>query len=109
MEKLCERDGYASPVNLLLEIGMLPKEKYEQWRGGRVDYLERVCTANLHQLALVLTTARAFALKHGLKQSQTVYVSYGPQKKRLRFSKSGEPGIEKHYATHFVCSKDKKG
>ena len=42
----CQRRGYAAPVDVLMEVGVLPKQKYEDWRFGRVDYLERVCTVN---------------------------------------------------------------
>lgn len=38
----CQRRGYAAPVDVLMEVGVLPKQKYEDWRSGRVDYLERV-------------------------------------------------------------------
>ena len=38
----CQRRGYATPVDVLMEIGVLPKQKYEDWRFGRIDYLERV-------------------------------------------------------------------
>ena len=37
----CQRRGYAAPVDVLMEIGVLPKEKYEDWRRGRIDYLHR--------------------------------------------------------------------
>lgn len=37
----CLRQGCASLVDVLIEIGVLTKEKYEGWRFGRVDYLER--------------------------------------------------------------------
>lgn len=30
----CQRRGYAAPVDVLMEIGVLPKEKYEDWRRG---------------------------------------------------------------------------
>ena len=41
-EQQCQRRGYAAPVDVLMEVGVLPKQKYEDWRSGRVDYLERV-------------------------------------------------------------------
>ena len=49
----CQRRGYAAPVDVLMEIGVLPKEKYEDWRRGRIDYLERVCTVNLRKLSFI--------------------------------------------------------
>ena len=30
----CQRRGYAAPVDVLMEVGVLPKQKYEDWRFG---------------------------------------------------------------------------
>jgi len=43
MYTLIKTNGVASPVGVLMAIGALSKEKYENWRHGRVPYLERVC------------------------------------------------------------------
>lgn len=98
--------GYTAPVDVLMETGILTKEKYEEWRKGNVDYLERVCTTNLSKLALLMHEIRSCAQKMGLKPSISQYRRWGKGPKRpLRFSKSGNPGIEKWYATHFVDEK----
>ena len=40
--RIINRQRWAmSPVDALMEIGVLPKEKYEDRRRGRIDYLER--------------------------------------------------------------------
>ena len=110
----CQRRGYAAPVDVLMEIGVLPKEKYEDWRRGRIDYLERVCTVNLRKLSFIMREIRAYAQKSGLKPSVTVYKQWAVKKKsgqghkpviRLRFGKSGDPDIERWYSTHFVDAK----
>ena len=108
------RRGYATPVDVLMDTGILSKQKYEDWRFGKVDYLERVCTANLKKLSLVLHQMRVYAQKANLKPSFCYYKRWGVKKKGgqgkkpvipLRFSKSENPEIEKWYATHFVDSK----
>lgn len=38
----CQRRGYATPVDVLMEIGVLPKQKYEDWRFGRIELLQAV-------------------------------------------------------------------
>lgn len=110
----CQRRGYAVPVDVLMEAGVLSKQKYEDWRFGRVDYLERVCTVNLRKLSFIMHQMRVYAEKAGLKPSYCYYKQWGAKKKngqghkpviQLRFSKSGAPEIEKWYATHFVDSK----
>ena len=110
----CQRRGYAAPVDVLMEVVVLQKQKYEDWRFGRVDYLERVCTVNLHKLSFIMSQIRAYARKQGLKPSFCYYKQWGVKKKNgqghkpvvpLRFSKSGNAEIEKNYATHYVDSR----
>lgn len=114
MYRQCQKRGYATPVDVLMEIGVLPKKKYEEWRFGQVDYLERVCTVNLRKLSLIMHQMRVYAQKSGLKPSFCYYKRWGVKKKNgqghkpvipLRFSKSGDAKIERWYATHFVDSK----
>ena len=106
----CER-GYAAPVDVLMDLGVLTKQKYEDWRFGRVDYLERVCTVNLHKLSFIMKQIRAYAKTANLKPSFCYYKQWGAKKNGhkttipLRFSKSGAPEIERSYATHFVDAK----
>ena len=107
----CRKRGFAAPVDVLMEVGYLSKQDYENWRYGRVDYLERVCKANLSKLSLVMREMRSYAAKAGLKPSFCYYKRWGTKKKKgqgrkpvipLRFSKSGDAEIERRYATHFV-------
>ena len=114
MYRQCRDRGFAAPVDVLMEIGYLSKKDYENWRYGRVSYLERVCTANLSKLSTVMHQMRVYAKKAGLKPSFCYYKRWGVKKKGgqghkpvipLRFSKSGEPEIERWYATHFVDTK----
>ena len=35
----CKKLGYVDPVDVLMDIGVLPKQKNEGWRNGSVDYL----------------------------------------------------------------------
>ena len=60
---LISQRGYTAPVDVLMEIGILTKQKYEEWRNGRVDYLERVCTSNLSKLSLAMHEIRSCAQK----------------------------------------------
>ena len=114
MYRQCRDRGFAAPVDVLMDIGALQKDKYEDWRFGRISYLERVCTINLHKLSTVRHQMRVYAQKAGLKPSFCYYKQWGTKKKGgqgrksvipLRFSKSGNPDVERWYATHFVDSK----
>jgi hypothetical protein len=100
---LANGKGYAAPVDVLMAIGVLSKADYENWRNGRVDCLERVCKVNLKKLSTINREIRAYAQKHNLKASWTDYRKWGKGENiRLRFSKSGDEGIERLYATHYV-------
>ena len=107
----CRNRGFAAPVDVLMDVGYLSKQDYENWRYGSMDYLERVCKANLSKLSLVMREMRSYATKTGLKPSFCYYKRWGTKKKNgqgrkpvipLRFSKSGNPEIEQRYATHYV-------
>ena len=114
MYRQCRDRGFATPVDVLMDIGVLQKDKYEDWRFGRISYLERVCTINLNKLSTVRHQMRVYAQKAGLKPSFCYYKQWGTKKKGgqgrkpvipLRFSKSSNPDVERWYATHFVDSK----
>lgn len=107
----CQQRGYAAPVDVLMDVGVLSKQKYEEWRYGKVSYLEQVCTCNLRKLSFIMSQIRKYAEKSNLKPSFCYYKQWGTKKKSgqgrkpvipLRFSKSGKEDIERAYATHFV-------
>lgn len=103
MYQSIKKKGYVTLVDVLMDIGMLSKKNYEDWRFGRVDFLERVCRTNLRVLSGIMKEVRAYASKNQLKPSWSCYHQWGKNKdRRLRFSKSGDERIEQNYATHFV-------
>jgi hypothetical protein len=81
----------------------LAKKDYEDWRFGRVDYLEKVCNINLGKLTLINKLIRKYSSELDLKSSWTGYNQFGKGiKRQLRFSKSGDKTIEDSYATHYI-------
>ena len=103
MYDLIKEKDVASPIEVLIAIGVLPKDKYEEWRFGKIPYLEMVCQANLHKLSTINHEIRVFARKNNLKPSWSDYRMWGKGNRvRLRFSKNGVEQIERLYATHYV-------
>ena len=106
MYRQIRKSGFASPVQVLMDVGVLSRADYERWRFGKADYLERVCKINLNKLSLIMKEIRSYARKHGLKASWTFYNQWGVKGKKtsvkLRFSKSGDENIERSYATHYI-------
>ena len=68
-----QKRGYAAPVDVLMDCGVLSKKAYEEWRFGKVPYLERICTVNLKKLSFIMHQIRVYAHKNNLKPSVCVY------------------------------------
>ena len=68
--------------------------------------MEKVVRANLSKISQAMKAFRLWSAEQGLKPSETVYRKWGKGNKRdLRFSKTGNPQIEKAYRTHYVSLK----
>jgi len=92
-----------APVDVLVGMGLLAPEKLEDWRRGRVRYLEAVINCNLMRLSRILWILRFHAHDLNLVPSFTAYVRWGKgPKQRLRFTKTGDANLEEAYARHFV-------
>ena len=78
---------------------MLAPTHLESWRRGRIDFLERVIQGNLQKISEAMKYFRQWAEQKGLQPSET---RYRHRSFELRFSKSGDPGIEKSYRTHYI-------
>lgn len=111
MYQQCRTRGYAAPVDVLIDIGVLTRRCHEDWRYGRVDYLERVCTVNLRTLSEIMKIIRSYAQANHLKPSFCYYKRWGMKTSHgqgnrpvvpLRFSKSKDVRVEQAYATHYV-------
>lgn len=92
-----------APVDVLIGMGLLTREHLDDWRRGRLPYLERVINCNLARLSRLLRILRFHAHDLNLKPSWTAYMRWGKgPKQRLRFTKTGGLKLEESYATHFV-------
>lgn len=108
--ELLREKGYMSFVDLLLRMGKLTQQDYEAWRNRKVPYLEKVVTINLAKIGILLRTLHANSLSGGLRLSHTAYLSWGKgEKVPLRFSKYGDPNLERAWATHFLPSQKRAG
>jgi hypothetical protein len=87
---------------VLVGIGWLPAEQVEAWRRGRVPYLERVAGVNLAKLSTALRLLGAWARRHHLTPSETVYVAWTSDRHRLRFTKTGDAVVERAWRTHWI-------
>jgi hypothetical protein len=94
--------GFVTSIDILVGVGWLAPAAVESWRQGRTDYLERAVVSNLSRISEAMRLFRSWASAKGLKPSETVYVLRRPGRPALRFSKSGDHGVERLYRTHWV-------
>ena len=103
---LLEEKGYIAFVDIFMKLGYLDVVDYEKWRRGQIPYLEKVIKVNLKKIQFVLKSVRQNCERGKLKESRTVYKSWGKgPKKSLRFSKTGAQHIEEVYSTHYLRPK----
>jgi len=93
---------FVTAIDVLVGVGWLEPRRVDEWRQGRVDYLERTTIASLGKISTAMRCLRRCALARGLKPSETAYVARTRDRRPLRFSKSGDPAIERAYRTHWV-------
>ena len=109
-DRCLKAKGYISMVDVLLELGKLSREDYERWRFRQVPFLERVLQGNLAQFNALLRAVQANSARGKLKASWIAYMSWGKGKRLpLRFSKSGDPNLERVYATHYLLPRSAPG
>ncbi len=94
---------HVSAIDILKGTGVLDPTHLESWRKGRVALLERVIQGNLNTISEMMAIFRSWAVERALEPSEAAYVRRAPSGKvDLRFSVSGDAGIERAYRTHYV-------
>lgn len=107
--RLLERTDVIAPVEILMEMGNLRPEDHEDWRRGRVAYMERVFRGNLSKAYRILRIIGFHVHDLNMVPRHTVYHQWGKGSKRvLQFSKSGDPNVEKAYSTHYVWNRSEE-
>jgi hypothetical protein len=96
---------FVTAIDVLVGVGWLTTPQIDRWRQGRVDYLERLVTANLSKISTAMAAFRQWAQKEGLNPSESAYLSRARDHRPLRFSKNCDPRIEAAYRTHWVSPK----
>ena len=104
-ESALHHQHYVSCLDILLGLGWLQLSHVQDWKKGKIPYLEQVIQVNLNKISYAMKCFRSWAHVKGLKPSETVYLARtkGPEKE-LQFSKNGVSTIEKAYRTHFISA-----
>jgi hypothetical protein len=97
---LVERE-FVSAIDVLVGLGWLPPRLVDEWRQGRLDYLEGAMTVQVTKLSTAMRLFHRWAQGRGLVPSETAHVARTRDRRSLRFSASGKPDLERAYRTHW--------
>jgi hypothetical protein len=93
---------YVSPVDVFLGLGWLNPNTARYWQRGQIICLEDALPDNPGRVLQALDLIEAWAGQKALMPSETAYVAKTPQRPALRFSRSGNPALERRYRTHWI-------
>jgi hypothetical protein len=93
---------FVTPIDVLIGVGWLQPGPVDRWRQGRVEYLEAVAQVDSDKLSDAMAALLRWAEQHGLQPSEIEYVARTRDRRRLRFTPSGDSAIERAYCTHWV-------
>ena len=99
---LLDRQGFVAPIEVLIEIGWLAASRVEDWRRGRVDYLEQIAAVDRERIDEALRLLDLWASAAKLEPGQVAYVSATRDRRDLRFTADASPVLERAYRTHYV-------
>lgn len=99
---LQQTKGEITPINVLVTLGMLTPGQVQQWRQGRVLFLEAILQSNLSKTNRILRILRLHARDLEFDFVQIDYVRLGGARKILQFSKSGDANIERAYSRRYL-------
>jgi len=103
VESILAHGKVVAPVDVLIGMALLDPARLEDWRFGRVPYLEKVINCNLTRLSKLLRILSFHAHDLKLVPSATAYMRWGKgPKRRLHFTKTGDGKLEEAYSLHFV-------
>ena len=95
---------FVSPVGVLLGIGWLDPNLTREWQQGRIVSLEETLQTKPERILEALDSIEAWVAEKGLVASEAEYIARTPQRQVLRFSRSGDPALERRYRTHWISS-----
>jgi hypothetical protein len=101
-EATLTRSKSVSPLEVLAQIGWLPWGLVDDWRRGRVDYLERAASVHADRLATALEYLRRWAAREGLEPNEVAYVAATRDRQLLRFTADGGQAAERAWRTHWI-------
>ena len=103
VDEIMVKSKFVTPIEVFVHMKLLSREGIEDWRRGRVLYLEKVIQCNLAKASRILRLLRFHTHDLNFSPSQSVYRrKVRGRRIPLRFSKTGDPNLEEAYSRHFI-------
>jgi hypothetical protein len=102
-EAAVTRQKFVAAVDVLTGLGWLAGPQIDTWRQGRISDLSTLLPVPAERLAQVLECLEGWAGRHGLVPSEATYVAAARDRRPLRFTSDGDPGLERACRTRWVC------
>lgn len=101
--EILKTGNVVAPLDVLVRLEIIEPAQVDSWRRGGLPYLERGLVSGLSRVGRLLRLIAEHCRALGLSAAPGKYLRRGNgAKRRLRFSKRGDPESEQAYATHFV-------
>jgi hypothetical protein len=101
-EETLARQKLVTPIDICLSIGWLQPSNVDDWRQGRLEYLDYLLPSQDDRSVAFLVHLRDWSIAKGLKPVEVDYVSPTRSRRPLRFSSLNEPVIERAWRTHWI-------
>ena len=103
VDEILESSTSVAPVEVFVRMQLLTREALEDWRRGRVPYLEKLIHTNLARASRILRILALHAHDLKLRPVPTDYRRWGRGPKTpLRFTKYRDAKLEEVDSRHFV-------
>lgn len=101
-EAALAQQRFVSAIDILLGLRWLAPSHVNLWQQGRIESLEDLIQTNPDKVVAAMAAFERWARDRGLNQSEIDYVARTRDRRRLRFSASGDDAMERAYRTHWV-------
>ncbi len=101
-EEALDRQKFVAPIDVLTGLGWLHPVHLDPWRQRRVDNLAQLVQVGPEKIARAFELLRHWGTARGLEPSEAEYLARSRAREPLRFSTSGDEGIERAFRTHWL-------
>ncbi len=99
---LAERHA-VSAIDAIVGIGWLSPSAVERWRRGRTEHLAGEAAVGEEKLCAAIEALGGWAEARGLEPIEMPYPEGRRERRALRFTAGGDPGLERAWRTHWVA------